>query len=398
MAKKPNKVVLNDQDNNRSFGKADDKVLAKGGNDEISGGGGNDILKGGDGNDILKGGNGDDRLIGGKGDDILRGGKGDDVLNAKKGNDDVNGGEGDDTVVLAGNFADAKVTVSGNTITVTTAEGTTKIKNVELFRFADGTFTEEQVIAKAEEAGTFILTPGTDIKTANVFDGRIAGTLNTTDELTGSGTNPTLNATLSGLGGPLVAPTLTGVETINISQTGAQTLDLRNATGVKNINSEFSTAAVDVTGIKLVEGMTLGVNTSSQAHAFAFDGTALAGKTDTVALTLNNVTGNAAVSLTSTIATAGIEVANVTSSGNSNGNAVALSIAGATTLNIAGDANLDLAGVNGDTVVGGAKLTTVDASAFKGNLTIARWPMVSMLRMSPSRAVRAMTASTRRPA
>jgi len=58
---------------------ADERFIARGGNDTVNGRAGNDEIFGGVGNDTLMGGWGDDRLHGGAGNDTLRGGKGRDT-------------------------------------------------------------------------------------------------------------------------------------------------------------------------------------------------------------------------------------------------------------------------------------------------------------------------------
>jgi len=107
---------------------------------------------------------------------------------------------------------------------------------------------------------TFILTTGADHASANIFNaglvydsgtGEQLNTLQDEDILTGTGSNPTLNATLNDIFGegsdghygvlPLViTPTLVGIETVNLAVTGAEradaTLDLQNANGLKAVS------------------------------------------------------------------------------------------------------------------------------------------------------------------
>lgn len=156
MAKQPKKINLNDKDNDFTGGNKAEIINAKGGDDSISGGGGNDKINGGEGNDVLKGGSGDDKLNGGAGNDILRGGAGDDTMVAKAGDDDVDGGVGDDTVVLTGTRDAAQIIQTGeHSYEITTTSGTTKVSNVELFKFEDGTVSEEDLV---DTTASFTLT------------------------------------------------------------------------------------------------------------------------------------------------------------------------------------------------------------------------------------------------
>ena len=92
------------------------------------------------------------------------------------------------------------------------------------------------------------LTNGTDVADANIFNSGLiynpAGTdrinaLQSEDTLTGTGTNPTLNATLGNKndnGAASVTPTLNKVETINLQFTGDTTkLDVRFADSLKTL-------------------------------------------------------------------------------------------------------------------------------------------------------------------
>jgi RTX calcium-binding nonapeptide repeat (4 copies) len=88
------------------FGKGNNRVFARGGDDAVFGGGGRDRLRGGRGDDVLLGGAGADRLRGGQDDDVLDGGPGDDYLFARGDGGDADQvvcGAGEDTVVLGRN-------------------------------------------------------------------------------------------------------------------------------------------------------------------------------------------------------------------------------------------------------------------------------------------------------
>lgn len=109
---------------------------------------------------------------------------------------------------------------------------------------------------------SFTLTNGTDIATANIFTAGLVYTpggndrinsLQDEDQLTGTGNNPTLNATLGNAednGGPIITPKLTGIQVINTAFTGSGpsaviALDLQDATGQTEINITRVSQAVN---------------------------------------------------------------------------------------------------------------------------------------------------------
>ena len=114
--------------------------------------------------------------------------------------------------------------------------------------------------------GAFTLTNGTDVATANIFtagqvytpggDDRI-NALQDEDQLTGTGTNPTLNATLGNAndnGAPIITPKFTGVETINVAFSGSgggavTAVDLQDASGENTINITRVSQAINTSEI-----------------------------------------------------------------------------------------------------------------------------------------------------
>ena len=91
------------------------------------------------GNFVLTGTTGNDVLAGRAGDDTITGGNGNDTVTGGLGNDRIEGGAGDDTVVFSGNINASTITRLGNAFTVTGADGTDTLTNVEHFQFANGT-------------------------------------------------------------------------------------------------------------------------------------------------------------------------------------------------------------------------------------------------------------------
>ena len=156
--------------------------------------------------------------------------------------------------------------------------------------------------------GTFNLTNGSDTATANIFNSTLvynpAGTdrinaLQSEDVLTGTGTNPTLNATLGNAndnGASTVTPTLKGIETINLSVTGnTATLDARFADSLKTLSINKVTAEAS-NGAKVTNinqpAANLTVKDSANVDnniAFVYSNGVLVGNADSGTLTLSNV-------------------------------------------------------------------------------------------------------------
>ena len=119
-------------------------------------------------------------------------------------------------------------------------------------------------------ANTYTLTTGTDVATANIFDapivvapttGNAVQTLQSVDSLTGTGTNPTLNATLNAA--ILAAPTLTGVQTLNLSPIAASNLSFAKASGLSTIN--VSSDVANFTGRFIGSNVNVGVSNGDGA-------------------------------------------------------------------------------------------------------------------------------------
>ena len=141
-------------DDRLSGGEGNDVLSGGAGNDRLDGGVGDDRLSGGEGNDVLSGGAGNDRLDGGAGDDRLSGGEGNDVLVGGAGNDFVDGGAGTDSVLLTGKLSDYSIEVNADgSFTLTDLrgiDGQDRVINVENFQFADGQFSEQDLLRMLE--------------------------------------------------------------------------------------------------------------------------------------------------------------------------------------------------------------------------------------------------------
>ncbi|MEO0863373.1 MAG: Ig-like domain-containing protein, partial [Pseudomonadota bacterium] len=126
-----------------------DLVFGLFGSDWIDAGGGNDRVWAGWGDDTVDGGAGHDRIDAGRGNDLVIGGAGNDV---------IDGGRGEDTAAFHGSVFDYTIT-SGSRIThVVGADGSDRLKRVEVLQFDDATLfldgRNNAVIARDDAATT----------------------------------------------------------------------------------------------------------------------------------------------------------------------------------------------------------------------------------------------------
>jgi len=214
----------------------------------------------------------------------------------------------------------------------------------------------------AAAARLLTLTTGTDAivgTTGNDTFTATATTWNNGDTISGNGGADTLNATLNGAAPQQSATSLTGVQTINLTASpNSSSIDLTGVTGVTSINNINSGngATLSVTGVGAVANTTItGGNTSTTV---TYTTAAVAGTADAATLTLNGVNAG------SSFVTAGIETLTVASATAAN-TLSALTDTGITRLNITGSQALTVVGS-----IGGTTLTTVNASAATGALTL----------------------------
>ncbi|HEV7324041.1 MAG TPA: hypothetical protein VGN91_03165 [Bosea sp. (in: a-proteobacteria)] len=218
----------------------------------------------------------------------------------------------------------------------------------------------------------FTLTTGTDTATANVFEAPLVTesgqqgvhTLNSADNLTGSGDNPTLNLWLSNsIAGP-VSPTLNGISTINYFDVGSggTILDLSRATGVQNLSvtNQLTGGTPEVRNIKLVEDFKLTLTQLDAPSVFTFTADSIAGDTDVLDVVLNDVTSEASIApvLVGSIETVNLESTARTGATNQGPN---LSGLGVVDLNISGVGSLNFSSV--------VDVVNADASELQGALT-----------------------------
>lgn len=243
--------------------------------------------------------------------------------------------------------------------------------------FAQATAAVAEMVADSGAGGgqTFTLTTSSDTATANRFVGDIGinagvvlNTLNNGDRLTGSGTDASLNVTLvqnNGALGYTVTPALlSNISTVNAAfatvgggNAGAVTLNLSNATGVRNVALSDSTEANVVSNIQSVLSNIAITNTASNQD-FTFGANVLNGTTDAVTLALSAVTGG-----TVTIG-AGYETISIVSGGSAANTITALAGSTPATLNISGTRGLTI------TNSLAAATTTINAANAAGNVAV----------------------------
>ena len=231
----------------------------------------------------------------------------------------------------------------------------------------------------------FSLTVGADQQTANVFNaysvvtqlGAQVDTLQSTDVLTGSGSNPTLNVTIATA--TIATPSLSGIETLNLSPEGAaRTVNLANATGVKTINVDNSQQSLTVKNVAALADVGVKAGDGVADTLVQFADSVVAGTADSIKLILQS-NGNADLTSGQVInvrgtSTGGFETLNITATGAnrvdeilSDSTAVLGGAATGTnsvkTINVSGDGSLRV-----DTAL--TTTTTFDASANKGGVNV----------------------------
>jgi hypothetical protein len=210
-----------------------------------------------------------------------------------------------------------------------------------------------------------------------------ANTLNTGDNIVDTGTNGQLDATFVAPAAGILA-TISGVATYNLTNTsgGLVTLNSTNLTGVATINDVASTSEIDIGGAgigALSSAVTnVGLSNLGAGGKLAISETtaSLAGAADSLAINVTNVgiagaAGAAQLAIGSGSAN-GIENWSVNSTNtNGSGNFLAfgtLSGTSATSLAVTGAGNIELS--SADAVSNFSHLTTINASAATGNVTI----------------------------
>lgn len=261
-------------------------------------------------------------------------------------------------------------TVTNNPDTVTTAKAS----------------IDEFVATTGSVGNSFVLTPDVDILSGNQFlappvAGQAGGVLNTFtsgDQLTGTGTNPTLTILWQKDTANIntVQPTLLkDISTLNATLVDNELTVLSTfVTGLKTVNINDTSGDGDLTMTNLQSALeTISINRSLSGSdaTFTIADAALAGTEDALAIKLNQVQGVPAAATNTVLAvsnlskTGGYEKVSVNSAGFDNTIEIG-GVLGLKSLTITGDKALTLAGATSlDKTV-----TLVDASTFDADLTV----------------------------
>jgi hypothetical protein len=262
-------------------------------------------------------------------------------------------------------------TVTDDPDTVTTAEAS----------------IDEFVATTGSVGNSFVLTPDVDILSGNQFlappvAGQAGGVLNTFtsgDQLTGTGTNPTLTILWQQdtAGINTVQPTLLkGISTLNATLVGNDLKVLSTfVTGLKTVNINDTSGKLEMTNLQsALETISINRSLSGSDATFTIADAALAGTEDALAIKLNQVVPaafpglNTVLEVSNLSKTGGYEKVSVNSAGF--GNTIEMGgVLGLKSLTITGDKALTLANTAplsslDDTV------TLVDASTFDADLTV----------------------------
>lgn len=222
-----------------------------------------------------------------------------------------------------------------------------------------------------------------DQKTANIFNGYLNiqtgqnnETLNSGDELTGTGTNPTLNAEVSGFAHTIAPALLKGIETVNltvsplaptaigVAAAGNVTLNAAGADAIKNVSVTANNlgGAVTLTNVATkVESLALSQNADNVT--LTTQAAALSGTTDSIAVSLDQVTGGI-LTLNTNTGTNGFETVALTSEGTTANVLARLVATGANKVTVAGSQNLTVTNALPNSVV------NLDATGFTGSLDV----------------------------
>lgn len=243
----------------------------------------------------------------------------------------------------------------------------------------------DQFVATTGSVGnSFVLTPNPDTKSGNQFlappvAGQAGGVLNTFtsgDQLTGTGTNPTLTILWQQdtAGITTVQPgLLENINTLNATLVGNDLTVLSTfVTGLKTVNINDTSGNLTMTNLQsALETISISRSFTGADHTFTIANAALAGTEDALAIKLNQVVPggfpgfNTALNVSNLAGTGGYEKVSVNSAGFDN-TIEMVGVAGLNSLTITGDKALTLAGATSlaNTV------TLVDANTFDANLTV----------------------------
>ena len=196
----------------------------------------------------------------------------------------------------------------------------------------------------------------------NSANGNLADTFQSVDIIDGGAGTDTLNISIASAGAA-VGPTVSNVENINFTGYVNQAYNMANTSGVESITNTSSIVAASFTNVATNTDLTI-KNVNNQSTTLSYSASANTTLTDEQNLTLNNVSNNAVVTITGANT---VETLNIDSIGSASKVQVGgTAVAGTTKVVVTGDQNLTMSDT--DTANAMAAITTVDASAFTGNL------------------------------
>ncbi|MES2262013.1 MAG: hypothetical protein V4724_26125 [Pseudomonadota bacterium] len=200
-----------------------------------------------------------------------------------------------------------------------------------------------------------------------VLSGQNVDTLGSADKIDGGAGTDTLFVQNITANSAISPNTFTNVEVVQIENmaAGTYTLNLANGDSATKTVKVGNTTGGTVTVNNIQTALTnLDLDNITQAVTVASSATAIAGTTDSLAISLNSVTGAAGVSA------AGYETVTITSNGTVANAPGRLTDSSLTTLNIAGSQNVTLTLDDGAGTNPASLLTAVNASTATGRVTI----------------------------
>jgi Ca2+-binding RTX toxin-like protein len=192
---------------------------------------------------------------------VLTGGAGNDTLDGGAGNDTVSGGTGSDTIVLGTARSTYVVSMLAPTEIVLTGNGqTVTARDAELFQFADGTKTLNELLGNVPTSGPDQITGTADADAVNALAGndRVLG-LDGNDTLIGGAGIDTLEG---GSGDDTYEVDVAGDVIVEMLNNGTDLVRVHLATGVYTLSENLeraivtSAAAVGITGNGLANLLT----------------------------------------------------------------------------------------------------------------------------------------------
>jgi hypothetical protein len=232
------------------------------------------------------------------------------------------------SLAACGSDDDTAATTTATTATTTTTTTTTTAEpSLKLTALSD------DLSGAGDFDAGMVWSPGGDTRTES---------LQSEDRVEGTGTADSISIATNG--GDM-APVFTGVETVNMTLSGATagTLNLSNSTGVTSVNLSSTDGDIGVTGLaSTVAAKAHGVADAATNVFFNVKASALVGTADSMSVTVDGFAGtnlNIGSSAAAGVAGAGIETLSVVASGEVS-TIASLGSSGATTVNVDADANL----------------------------------------------------------